>query len=790
MEEILSNPNGVRLYHEQGRRFDLRIHDQSVLGTFSLTWSFTGSQGQDVDLQSSRLTLSEIRPDRRGQGVRLEYPPYGGARVGVRFRIRDDGLVVQQYLEKQREGLGDPLVLHTFTIQGEDTRASFLSGAGRDPGWRFFPLGYSSFTPVWSRDSREVQKRPPVPTAAIFNQHVDSVFWNRDEALTTPWMATIQRTGIDSTLLLGYLEARVTLGEVALVRGAPARVVLRADFGGKTVSREQEVCSDPLLIAFGRDGDGLVEAYTREVGERMEARVPHSVPSGWCSWYYYYTRVQERDVLSNLEVLAEQKERLPVTFVQLDDGYQTFVGDWLSTNRKFLGGLQNLASQIRAQGFVPGIWTAPFFVQRGSVIHRHHQDWLLHDADGKPVWMGYLPTWGVLNGHLYGLDPTHPEVLDYLAHVFSTLVEFGFEYFKIDFLFAGLKPGRRYDPKKSPVEAYRAALRHIRHVIGDRFLLGCGAPLLPSIGIVDAMRISPDVKESWRDPIVGFLARGVGHPSAELALLNCVTRAHLHGVWWLNDPDCLLVREKNSALTLEEVQTLVSILSLTGGMLFLSDDLAQLSLERRALAELALPPRGAPARTLGVRVDARPSRFVRHYQGPTGLQEAVGAVINWADTPVVRSFVPADFDLPDRTYHAFEFWSGSYQLLSASHPLEIALKPHQAAVLTLRPREDRPQLVSATHHLGQVSTIVSSERWTSGHELRIALDIGADREGTVVIAIPEGHTVQDVSTEGGARITGKTLFEGGMELSVPTRGSGVLIIRFTGNQLDATAECV
>jgi alpha-galactosidase len=104
----------------------------------------------------------------------------------------------------------------------------------------------------------------------------------------------------------------------------------------------------------------------------------------------------------------------------------------------------------------------------------------------------------------------------------------------------------------------------IRETIGDRYLLGCGAPLLPSIGYCDAMRISPDVKEDWRDPMVDLIAHDTGYPSAELALHNCLTRAHLHGKWWMNDPDCLLVRRDKSSLSLPEVQTLLSVMSLSG----------------------------------------------------------------------------------------------------------------------------------------------------------------------------------------------------------------------------------
>ena len=74
--------------------------------------------------------------------------------------------------------------------------------------------------------------------------------------------------------------------------------------------------------------------------------------------------MHQKDVRGNLETLAKARDRLTVRYVQLDDGYQAKVGDWLSVNWKFPAGLKDLAQRIRKDGIVPGIWTAPFIVQR------------------------------------------------------------------------------------------------------------------------------------------------------------------------------------------------------------------------------------------------------------------------------------------------------------------------------------------------------------------------------------------------------------------------------------------
>lgn len=57
-----------------------------------------------------------------------------------------------------------------------------------------------------------------------------------------------------------------------------------------------------------------------------ESHVPQSVPTGWCSWYYYYSRVTENDVLENLEWLRRHRTELPLDYFQIDDGLSARAG--------------------------------------------------------------------------------------------------------------------------------------------------------------------------------------------------------------------------------------------------------------------------------------------------------------------------------------------------------------------------------------------------------------------------------------------------------------------------------
>jgi alpha-galactosidase len=294
-----------------------------------------------------------------------------------------------------------------------------------------------------------------------------------------------------------------------------------AQDGRLRVSADGEVTetshATDLWAALGEWADGLAE--------RAGVGPMRSVDPGWCTWYQYFKEVSEDDVLENLAAMSRLD--LDVQVVQIDDGYQAEIGDWLDRSPRFPRPLKELADRIRAEGRRAGIWTAPLLVGSRSQVAAEHPDWLVGGADAGYNW----------DQPLGALDVTHPDAAAHLQRVFHTFADWGFDYFKIDFVYAGALSGRRHSDATG-VAAYRESAWLIREAIGPgATLLGCGAPILPSVGLYDAMRISPDVAPLY-EPGDGDL----GAPSQLSAVHTGRARAFQHGRFWINDPDCLIVR--------------------------------------------------------------------------------------------------------------------------------------------------------------------------------------------------------------------------------------------------------
>ncbi|MEY2460971.1 MAG: alpha-galactosidase [Acidimicrobiaceae bacterium] len=337
---------------------------------------------------------------------------------------------------------------------------------------------------------------------------------------------------------------------------------------------------DGALHGTDREYDSL-EHWAADVGRANDARVNAPYQVGWCSWYHYFDRVTETDIRANLALASGW----PFDVFQIDDGYQSAIGDWLHTNEKFPSTLDRLASAIVAEGRRPGIWIAPFLAAPDSDVARRHPDWFATHVSGRRLIGSVNEHWG---GAVHVLDTTNPDVLDHIEATARALVDAGFNYLKLDFTYAPGLAGHFADPSRTPDARVRAGFEAVRRGADESaFLLGCGAPLGPTIGLVDGMRIGPDVAPWWELPDDQLFPPGyrATAPSTANALRATEARQFMHRRLWLNDPDCVMLRPSHTDLTPEEVRRWALAVGDSGGMVLVSDDLSLLGPNERSLLD-------------------------------------------------------------------------------------------------------------------------------------------------------------------------------------------------------------
>lgn len=400
-------------------------------------------------------------------------------------------------------------------------------------------------------------------------QRQDSPEWVRAMALADPTGAGQVVSG-DQFLLTDE-------GVAGFIGGRSHFSVIKADHSGLRATALLddvelgagcERALEPLWWAQGDPGK-LYTEFLERWGDHDHARAGTPAPLGWCSWYQYYDRVTPGDIRAQLDHLVDHG----IGVVQIDDGYQSAVGHWLDQRPGWEGAPSELASEAAAKGLSAGLWTAPFLVAEVADLARKRPEWLVADESGTPLRVMHNPgSWG---GWAHALDTTHPGVLEHLGQTFRGLVEIGFDYHKVDFCYSAAVPGWRYRQDLTRAEALSLGLDTIRDSIGDQsFLLGCGCPFGPAVGVVDAMRVSPDVAPFW-SPRAAYAGFEEHPPSALNAIQATVLRAPMHRRLWINDPDCLILRSFDTELSEHQRAILAAVVGGAGGFVVLSDDLSR-----------------------------------------------------------------------------------------------------------------------------------------------------------------------------------------------------------------------
>lgn len=435
---------------------------------------------------------------------------------------------------------------------------------------KFFVNGYQSWTTSGEMSAEDIY-RGTTPLAGVTKYTKDMAITSGDYAFTRyeprpgffhSFTYTYLRRG-DEFELFGSLSERN--GYTVFYSDMEKHIFsVEKDVEGLTISEPYEMFD---IVRFVGGYDEVFDKYFAAMGLPAKKRIDRL--TGYTSWYNYFQKIDENIILRDLKGLSRARES--VNIFQIDDGYEPFVGDWLDYNgRDFPNGMKTIADAVHREGYLAGIWLAPFNVQRGkSRILKEHPDWLIRNPDGKPQ-LGCV-AWG----GAYTLDIYNPEVREHLKKVFDTVLnDWGYDMVKLDFLYSQCRTPR---DNKTRGTIMCEAMDFLRECVGDKLILGCGVPLGPAFGVVDACRISCDVDLSYGGKFYNSMSINNELPSAQNAINNSMFRRHLNGRAFLNDPDVFFLRDHNLTFTWEQKLLLAKINNLFGRVLFVSDDAGEYS---------------------------------------------------------------------------------------------------------------------------------------------------------------------------------------------------------------------
>jgi len=550
------------------------------------------------------------------------------------------------------------------------------------------------------------------------------------------------------------------------------------DFPGQTTLVRNSRNPDLLDATIPVPGNAVLrlvpDYFTKTLGVPYYAPFDDShfprPPVVWSSWTSYYADVTEADVVRNADWLAKNLKPYGFNFVQLDDGYdrdEKGQHDWIENwdRTRFPHGPEWLAQYIRSTGLRAGIWLVPN-AYAGAV--KDHPDWYLRDKHGNPI----------LDYNTPALDSSNPEVLQFLRKLFTTLDNWGFDYYKFDGEHAlpqyvpRVDKTNLFDSIANPLDVYRNRLKVIREVLGpDRFIEGCpaGTPL-NGIGYFQSYFNGDDLYNTWQGmyPLFssinanGFLNHMVVYvmPGEGAELGPPMT---LEEVERKRHPSVLATaRERELPLTqfgttLAEAHTLVTYLSLTGVVYPLASVMPELPEDRVGLLKMTLPPLPIlPVDLYSRGTDMQYDRFksttadsyIHNYpdildlkvSAASGVYDVAG-VTNWRSGVMTKRLTFANkLGLAPGPYAVLDFWNQKF-LGVFEGSIDIPVQPHDTRVLLIHAALNHPQLLGTARHISgsySIDKLAWDEAENRLHGTSTTID-GAPY--TLWIRVPKGFKV-------------------------------------------------
>jgi hypothetical protein len=451
------------------------------------------------------------------------------------------------------------------------------------------------------------------------------------------------------------------------------------------VNSGESLSSERLMVAVGPDYHAQLEQYGRAVGLLHKARVNASTPIGWWSWTAYYFGLNQGTAGTNAHWLKDNLKQMGYTYFHIDEGYQYARGEYTTADAKLYPlGIPYIADLVRHDGLTFGLWTAPFEVSERAWVFQNHKEWLLHNAAGQLIHIGYVTE---KQDPLYVLDATHPGAQNYLRQTYSTLHDWGLRFLKMDFMDDTAIEGAYHRPNTTALEAQRIGLAIIRNAVGESVVLDKdGSAMLNPVGIVDAGRISQDTGHSFdasRDAASGIAAR-----------------YYMNRNFFIADPDAFSVSTQTvddqswhggqRPLTLDEARVSIALAAVSGGMFEIGDDLPTLGasperlslVKNKELIDMARLGRAAtPVDLMSYeKNDKQPSIFLLRENS----RQSILTIFNWTDTERMRAIDLTRLGLKEPgQYRIVDVFGEPSCCSSSSGAIHLVQKPHSVRMLKL-----------------------------------------------------------------------------------------------------------
>lgn len=364
-----------------------------------------------------------------------------------------------------------------------------------------------------------------------------------EDSIISEWFTLIKMYGED--LFIGAVTTADQFSQIYIKQeDGGVRVRVTSQYDGLTLKPGQVVMSEKLFFGSGEEIK-IKKDFAGSLAKHMNVKKVAPVIHGVCNSYYWHENVISDELINKeLGALETFPEKLNLDYFQIDAGYTKYFGDWLDYKERFPNGFESIIKRIKSFGYKPGIWLSPFAINPATRLHDYHPGWFLEGTDHGHFDGRLSSPFDTISDSfdLEVLDPTNPEVLEYLKKVLLHFKVLGFELFKLDFMYPVCMVNN-YSKPVTRARAIRRSLEFIRNVLGDEIkILSSISPLSPVVGIADYVKTGIDTLNPYvcSIPLVDSL---VNNFMLENNIKESSERLFLNGVVWRADSDVAVFRD-------------------------------------------------------------------------------------------------------------------------------------------------------------------------------------------------------------------------------------------------------
>jgi hypothetical protein len=538
---------------------------------------------------------------------------------------------------------------------------------------------------------------------------------------------------------VGYIENHSGLGRIQLLKTDSDQLSLIAESvynPGFVLKQGNTISSDRFMINVAENSYKSLEDYASIIG-KINHSGASSIVNGWCNWFFTLDHFSEDEIIRNTEFAAKHLKQSGLEYIQIDEGYQKWHGNW-EGNARFPHGMKWLATKIKSYGLKPGIWISPFVVSDTDAIIRQHPDWFLKNDDGSlkriGPWPGENTDWFKNESpKRYGLDITNPEAEKWFTGLIDTIVNnWGYEMIKIDFVaWTVFSAHHFYDRSYTPAQVYAKAFDIMRKVAGDKcHLLDCG-PGNITTGITNSTRIEYDQNYGYRNDAWKQYFSG---PSSSAGAAG--KRYYFHKKAWVNDVDHICI----DMLSLTQSQAAATLIALSGGNTMSGDRLPMLDASKLEILKKVFPSTGENAKPIDLWDSDMQTAFAVSINRNFAKWTVAGFFNPDVNEKVVKRFPMQRLWLDSgKTYLCYDFWKEQF-LGEVYKDLRVNVDPGSVTLLSFHEKKAVPQFISTTRHVMQGAVEIEDISFdTANNVLSGVSDAPIGTSFSVIIYIPDNY---------------------------------------------------